>query len=164
MLLLELVLYNRPCEQPFERVQKLEASVNGVLVVETLGDHAGQSPFQLLDLAPELIKVIIKFLHVDIHYIIFHRLESLHSLLKLREYQLHSLRKGLSLCSSQVDLAQFVKLNDCLCQVVYVLASLQKRVQSHKQSVRCQLPFLVSLLFVVEISFFKFRTNVDCCL
>ena len=103
MFLLEFVLDDRTVEESLEGVEELEAAVDGVAVVEALGDDRGETTLELLDLGSELIEVIVEGLDFDVHDIIGQELELLLSVLELVVDLLEGVGQGLALRAAQDD-------------------------------------------------------------
>lgn len=123
MFFFKFILDDGSIEEALEAVQQLKSSVDGVAIVESLGDDRGQSSFELLDLGSKLVEVVIEFFFVNVHDVVFDALESLNCGFEFVENLFDTFSKCFSLSSSQLYFVQFVELNDGLGQVQYVMGS-----------------------------------------
>lgn len=111
-------------EEGFERVQQFEAAENCIRVVKTLGKHRSQSSFKLLNIISKLIKVSVKFSLINIHDIILHFLEIVHSILKSLENSTNCLGQSFSLGTTNENVIQLIELSNRLRQIQNIVASL----------------------------------------
>lgn len=73
----------------------------------------------------------------------------------------NGLSQSFTFGSSNEDVVEFVELGDGLGQVQDVVTTFKEIVQSDEQSVCGQLPLVLSLSFVLEISVLEFGADVD---
>jgi hypothetical protein len=135
--------------------------VDGVAVVEPLGDHRRESTFKFFDLASELVEIVIELLVLNIHDIVVKSLELIHSLLELHKNLLKSFSKGFSLGASELDLGQLVELHNGVGQMEDVVATFEERVESYEQGVGGEFPGVLGLGLVLEIGIFELGADVD---
>lgn len=59
--------------------------MNGIAIVEALGNHRGQSTFEFFDFGSEFIEIVIKLFIFNIHDIVVEGLELIHGFLKFHK-------------------------------------------------------------------------------
>jgi hypothetical protein len=102
VFLFEFVLDDGAVEDALEAVEQFEFAHDGVVVVETLGHHGGQSAFQFFDLSAEDEEIFVELLLVDVHGVVGEGSEVLHGFLELFRDLFEGFGEGLALGASEL--------------------------------------------------------------
>jgi hypothetical protein len=160
MLLLKFILDNWSVEKTFKGIKELELSGNGVTIVKALSEDGGESSLEFFDSLSEFVEVVIKLSFLDVHDIILHLHELHHGFVELIIDLVHTGGKGLTFCVTNENIRELVELQDGAGQVHDVLASLQERIESHKQSVSRDFPLVLGLSLVVKVGVFELEADI----
>ena len=77
VLPLEVGLDELALEQPLERLDQLEGREDGRAVLEALVEHRAEAALELLDLAAEVVEVVVELLRLDVEHVVRQLLERL---------------------------------------------------------------------------------------
>lgn len=144
LLHLDLVLDDGAVEElPVERVDELEATVDGLAVVKGQADHRAEPPLDLLD---ELAKggvLRVELGGVDVHDVVLETLDPVHGTLEVLLYLVHGRRERSALRAADLDLGKPGELDDRPGQLQYVVSPLDEAVEAGEHGVVLDRPLLV---------------------
>jgi hypothetical protein len=161
LFFLKLVLNDWSLKKFIKGIQKLELSNDGITIIETLGQDRSDSSLELLDLLSELIEVIIECSHLDVHDVIFGFTEIVDGSVELTVDLFETISKSSTFGVSDLDLVKLLELQNGVCKMHDVLASLKEAIKSDEQSVGGDLPLVLGLSLVVKVGIFEFVANFD---
>lgn len=164
VLFFEFVLDDGAAEEALEVVEELESAVDGVVVVEPLGDDGGETAFEFLDLGSELVEVVVELLAGDVHDVVGDLGELLDGLLELDEDLADGLREGFALGASEFDFFELGELDDGVAEVEDVVRALEEAVEADEEGVGGEFPASLSLGLVLEVGVLELGADVDALL
>jgi len=126
-----------------------------------LSENRSDSSFELLDLLSELIEVIIESSHFNVHDIIFGLTELIDGRIELSIDLFKTISKSSTFSVSDFDLIELFELQNGVCKMHDVLASLKEAIESDKQSIGGDFPLILRLSLVVKVGIFEFVANIN---
>jgi len=126
-----------------------------------LSENRSDSSFELLDLLSELIEVIIESSHFNVHDIIFGLTELIDGRIELSIDLFKTISKSSSFGVSNFDLIELFELQNGVCKMHDVLASLKEAIESDEQSIGGDFPLILRLSLVVKVGIFEFVANIN---
>lgn len=148
-------------EDAFEAVQQFEFAHDGVVVVETLSHHWGQSSLQLLYFASKHQEVLVELLLVDVHGVVGEGSEVLHCFFELLWDLFDGVCESFALGSSELDPFEFIELHDGGGEMEYIVTAFAVGVKSWEEGVESEFPLAFWLVFILEVVFFEFGADID---
>jgi hypothetical protein len=108
-----------------------------------------------------LIEVIIECSHLDVHDVIFGFTEIVDGSVELTVDLFETISKSSTFGVSDLDLVKLLELQNGVCKMHNVLASLKEAIKSDEQSVGGDLPLVLGLSLVVKVGILEFVANFD---
>ena len=115
-------------QQPLEALDQLERGEDRRAVVEALVEHRAQPALELLDLAAEVVEVVVELLHLDVEHVVRHLGEGGEHVGEVVVDLVHRRRERAPLVAADLDLPQLLELDDRLHEVQEVVAALEEGV------------------------------------
>lgn len=164
MLLFKLILDDLAVKQTFKAFKELKFTNDSVAIIEGSSQDRGQSAFEFLNALAELVEIIIKFAHLDIHNIIVDKHEFIFGGIELIQDVHNRTGHGLALSVTDFNLSKLVELLDSAGKVHNVLTSLREGVKADKKGVSGNFPLVLALCLVIEVGLLEFGANIDAFL